>query len=80
GALDSLYEKYYSNIGVYDENNNTLTKNAIKCVNAVHPFGDKPLSKWPSHLPKITPDVSSVLLLDETDGFDKILNLINETA
>lgn len=80
GVLDSLYDKYFSNIAVYDETKNTLNKNAIKCVNAIHPFGDRPLTKWPSYLPKISPDVSSILLLDDPNGLNGVLNLINETV
>lgn len=80
GVLDSLYDKYFSNLGVYDETGGTLTKQAIKCVNAIHPFGDRPLTKWPTYLPKISPDVSSILLLDNPSGFNGMLDLINETV
>jgi len=79
-VLDSLYEKYFSNLAVYNQVDNILEKQAIKCVNAIHPFGDKALTKWPARLPKITPDVSSILLSKDENGLDKILNLINETV
>lgn len=80
GVLDSLYEKYFSNLAVYDELNKTLDKNAIKSVNAIHPFGDKSLTKWPAYLPAITPNVSSIMMSESTNGFGKILNLINNTS
>lgn len=77
-VLDDLYEKYYSNLAVYNKLNRTLGKKEIKCVNAINPFGDKSLTKWPSYLPKIIPDVSSILLSQDTNGLDKVLSLINE--
>lgn len=80
GVLDDLYDKYFSNLAVYNEDEKTLNKNAIKCVNAIHPFGDRSLRKWPSYLPKISPDVSSILLLDNPSGLDTVLSLINEPA
>ena len=72
GVLDSLYEKYFSNLAVYDELNKTSDKNAIKSVNAIHPFGDKSLTKWPAYLPAITPNVSSIMMSESTNGFGKI--------
>lgn len=78
GVLDTLYEKYFCNLAVYNEVDEVLEKQAIKCVNAIHPFGGRRLTKWPSHLPKIIPDVSSVLLSQEINGLDKILSLIND--
>lgn len=79
-VLDVLYEKYFSNLAVYNQDSATLEKQAIKSVNAIHPFGDKALSKWPTYLPKITPDVSSILLSKDTNGFGNILKLINEVV
>lgn len=80
GVLDSLYDKYFSNLAVYNESERTLDKSAIKCVNAIHPFGDRSLSKWPSYLPRISPDVSSILLLDSASGLDSVLSLVNDAA
>lgn len=77
-VLDTLYEKYFCNLAVYNEVDEVLEKQAIKCVSAIHPFGKNTLTKWPSYLPKITPDVSSVLLSQETNGLSKILSLIND--
>jgi len=79
-VLDNLYEKYFSNLAIYNQVDNILEKQAIKCVNAIHPFGDKALTKWPARLPKITPDISSIFLSKDENGLDKILNLINETV
>lgn len=76
-VLDTLYEKYFCNLAVYNQVDEVLEKQAIKCVNAIHPFGKNTLNKWPSRLPKIIPDVSSVLLSQETNGLDKVLSLIN---
>lgn len=80
GVLDSLYDKYFSNLAVYNEDERSLNKNAIKSVNAIHPFGDKALRKWPSYLPQITPEVSSIVLLDDPSGLGGMLRLINEAA
>lgn len=77
-VLDNLYEKYFSNMATYDQVNNVLEKHSIKCVNAIHPFGEKPLTKWSSHLPQITPDISSILLSKDVNNLNKILNLINQ--
>lgn len=79
-VLDDLYEKYYSNLAVYNKLDRTLGKKEIKCVNAIYPFGDKSLTKWPSHLPKIIPDISSILLSQDINSLDKILSLINESV
>lgn len=78
GVLDVLYEKYFSNLAVYNQVNGTLEKQAIKSVNAIHPFGERRLTKWPSYLPRITPDISTILLSKDENGLGKILNLINE--
>ena len=80
GVLDSLYDKYFSSLAVYNEAKRTLDKSAIKSVNAIHPFGDRSLSKWPSYLPRISPDVSSILLLDSSSGLDSVLSLVNDAA
>lgn len=80
GVLDSLYDKYFSNLAVYNEGERTLDKSAIKSVNAIHPFGDRSLSKWPSYLPSIIPNVSSILLLDSPSGLDPVLRLVNDAA
>lgn len=77
-VLDNLYEKYYSNMATYDKINNTLEKHSIKCVNAIHPFGEKSLTKWSNQLPKIIPDISSILLSKDINNLNKILNLINQ--
>lgn len=77
-VLDTLYEKYFCNLAVYNEVDEVLEKQAIKCVSAIHPFGKSTVTKWPSHLPKIIPDVSSVLLSQETNGLGKVLSLIND--
>ncbi|WP_339343259.1 hypothetical protein [uncultured Psychrobacter sp.] len=80
GVLDSLYDKYFSNLAVYNKDERTLDKSAIKSVNAIHPFGDRSLSKWPSYLPRIIPNVSSILLLDSPSGLDPVLRLVNDAA
>ena len=77
-VLDSLYEKYFSNMATYDQFNNILEKHSIKCVNAIHPFGDNPLTKWSNQLPQITPDISSILLSQDVNNLSKILSLINK--
>ena len=77
-VLDNLYEKYFSNMATYDQVNNVLKKNSIKCVNAIHPFGEKSLTKWSNQLPQITPDISSILLSKDVNNLSKILNLINK--
>lgn len=79
-VLDSLFDKYFSNLAIYDESNKTLEKKAIKCVNAIHPFGNRELNKWPSKLPKIIPDVSSILLSQDENGLGKILDFINSPS
>lgn len=76
-VLDNLYEKYFSNMATYDQANNSLEKHFIKCVNAIHPFGEKSLTKWSNQLPKITPDISSILLSQDVNNLSKILDLIN---
>lgn len=78
GVLNKLYEKYFSNLAVYNQVDGVLEKQAIRSVNAIHPFGDKTITKWPSKLPKIIPDVSTILLSKHENGLDKILDLINE--
>ena len=80
GVLDSLYDKYFSNLAVYNKDERTLDKSAIKSINAIHPFGDRSLSKWPSYLPRIIPNVSSILLLDSPSGLDPVLRLVNDAA
>lgn len=77
-VLEDLYEKYFSNMAIYDQVNNMLEKHSIKCVNAVHPFGEKSLTKWSSRLPQITPDISSILLSKDVNNLNKILHLINQ--
>lgn len=77
-VLDDLYEKYFSNMAKYNKNNNILEKHSIKCVNAIHPFGDKQLSKWSERLPQITPDISSILLSKDINNLHKVLSLINQ--
>lgn len=78
-VLDTLYEKYFSNFAVYNAVDNTLEKQPIKCINAIHPFGKKTLAKWPGLLPKVTPDVSTIILSKERNELAKILSLIDET-
>lgn len=77
-VLDNLYEKYFSNMATYDQVNNVLQKNSIKCVNAIHPFGQKELTKWSNQLPQIIPDISSILLSKDVNNLSKVLNLINQ--
>ena len=77
-VLDSLYEKYFSNMATYDQFNNILEKHSIKCVNAIHPFGENSLTKWSTQLPQITPDISSILLSQDVNNLSKILSLINK--
>lgn len=77
-VLDNLYEKYFSNMATYDQVNNILQKNSIKCVNAIHPFGQKELTKWSNQLPQIIPDISSILLSKDVNNLSKVLNLINQ--
>lgn len=78
-VLDKLFDKYFSNLAVYNENKNSLDKIAIKCVNAIHPFGNKELVKWSSKLPKVIPDVSSVLLSEKESNLSKIIEIINDS-
>lgn len=80
GELDNLYRKYFSNFAVYNKFNNTLDKQAIKSVNAIHPFGDHRLKKWPPSLPRIIPNISTILLSKDKNGLDEILDLINEVT
>lgn len=77
-VLDNLYEKYFSNMATYDQPNNTLEKGSIKCVSAIHPFGENTLTKWSSQLPQIIPDISSILLSQDVNNLSKILSLINK--
>ncbi|MDX2374728.1 hypothetical protein NJD71_11395 [Psychrobacter sp. PP-21] len=77
-VLDSLYEKYFSNMAIYDQFNNILDKRSIKCVNAIHPFGDNSLTKWSNKLPQIVPDISSILLSQDVNDLSKVLSLINK--
>lgn len=79
-VLDELYDKYFANLAIYNQLDNVLEKTAIKCVNAIHPFGDRTLTKWPLKIPRITPDISSIFLSKEKNDLHKILNLINQTA
>lgn len=76
-VLDNLYEKYFTNMATYDQVNNSLEKHSIKCVNAIHPFGEKALTKWSNQLPLITPDISSILLSKDVNNLNNILSLIN---
>lgn len=77
GVLDKLFDKYFSNLAVYDQLNNMLDKKAIKSVNAIHPFGDKTITKWSDKLPKVVPDVSTIVLSEDTNNLNKVLDLIN---
>lgn len=79
-VLDNLYDKYFANLAVYNQMDSILEKTAIKCVSAIHPFGDRTLTKWPLQIPKITPNISSIFLSKEKNDLYKVLNLINETA
>lgn len=76
-VLDNLYEKYFTNMATYDQVNNILEKHSIKCVNAIHPFGEKALTKWSNQLPIITPDISSILLSKDINNLNNILSMIN---
>lgn len=76
-VLDNLYDKYFANLAIYNKVDSVLDKRGIKCVTAIHPFGDKTLTKWPIQVPKITPDISSIFLSKEKNDLYKILNLIN---
>lgn len=77
-VLDTLYEKYYSNLAIYNQTDNTLEQKSIKSVNAIHPFGDGKLTKWSSNLPRITPDISTILLSKNGNGLGKIFDMIND--
>jgi hypothetical protein len=77
-VLDNLYEKYFSNMATYDQVNNVLQKHSIKCVNAIHPFGEKQLTKWSNQLPQIIPDISSIFLSKDVNNLNRVLNLINQ--
>lgn len=77
-VLDDLFEKYFINLATYNSIDNVLEKHAIKCVQAVHPFGNQELNKWSSKIPKVIPDISSIILSKDENGLNKILNLINE--
>lgn len=78
-VLDQLYEKYFCNLAVYDQINRILDKGPIRSVNAIHPFGEKPLTKWPTYLPKIIPEVSSLLLSQNTSQLEELLKLIEKS-
>ena len=56
---------------------NSLEKDSIKCVMAIHPFGDHEISKWSAKLPTIIPQVSSVLLSQTKNSLDQIVDLVN---
>lgn len=76
-VLNELFRKYHSNIGVYNSNNKTLSSDKILSVNALHPFGDKKLSKWhKSEYARIIPDVSSIKISSTIDELSKIMALI----
>lgn len=76
-VLDSIFEKYFVNCAIYNSISNSLEKGAIKCVMAIHPFGDQEVSKWPAKLPAIIPQVSSVLLSQNKNSLDQIVALVN---
>lgn len=76
-VLDSLFEKYFINLATYDSLNGTLGKSAIKCVQAIHPFGNYELNKWSSNLPVVIPVVSSLLLSNENNSLKKVVELVN---
>lgn len=79
-VLDILFEKYFINLAAYNDIDKVLEKHNIKCVHAIHPFGNQELTKWSTQLPRITPDISSTLLSQDQNGLGKILSLINESV
>ena len=76
-VIDKLYDKYFTNLAVYDEDRNVLTTQNIISVNAIHPFGTYELSKWKEKSLSIIPDVSSILLSKEQNNLDYFIKLLN---
>lgn len=74
-VLDSLYDKYYSNLAVYNKDKNTLEKGSILAVNAIHPFGRGKMSKWPEQAVRVIPDVSTVLL---SNDYNNLYDLVDQ--
>lgn len=77
-TLDTLFEKYFINFAVYNSLDDTLRKDSIKCVKAIHPFGNNELNKWSSLLPTVVPQVSSILLSKDSNNLNKIISLVNK--
>lgn len=76
-VLDNIFEKYFVNFATYNSISNSLEKDSIKCVMAIHPFGNHEISKWATKLPTIIPQISSVLLSQTKNNLDQIVDLVN---
>lgn len=75
-VLDDLFDKYYSNLAVYNKARNTLEKGPILAVNAIHPFGRGKMSKWPEQSARVIPDVSTVLLSNDNNNLYDLVDHI----
>lgn len=77
-VMDELFRKYHTNIAVYDSARNVLSSHKILSVNALHPFGEKRLSKWQENdVVKILPNVSSIKVSSSENDLYEIISLID---
>lgn len=76
-VLNELFRKYHTNLAVYDSKNKTLSADKILSINALHPFGDKEISKWhQTEFARISPDVSTIKVSSFENDLNRILSLI----
>lgn len=77
-VIQQLYEKYYTNLAIYEENKNILSKQNIISVNAIHPFGTSQLSKWKEKSISVIPNITSIILSKEQNNLNFFLEVLNK--
>lgn len=77
-VLNELFRKYHTNLGVYDSRRSIVSSDKILSINALHPFGEKDLTKWhQSEFFRTIPDVSTVKVSGTENDLKKIIALID---
>lgn len=77
-VLNELFRKYHTNVAVYDSQRNVVSSDRILSINALHPFGEKRLSKWHDNgTLNIIPDVSSIKVSSNENDLDRFVDWVD---
>ncbi|MFC4953255.1 hypothetical protein [Acinetobacter puyangensis] len=79
-VLDELYRKYYTNLAIFNSESMTLESKNILAIIAIHPYGEKYLSKW-KNIKNITifPIVETFKLNNSDHNFNKYISFFESS-